>query len=300
MPLPAFRKVPLDRLDQMVLWFAPGGGAPSRQERAAHRLLIYVNIITSGFALLYMAESYRIAFAPGVRLEAACFVLLYGVLLLFKATGWYRGCANLYLANCFGVSILGCSYFSGGIHSLVFTWFVLVPVTSVLLLGLCADTLVWSGLSIGLPIGYGVATALGLRCPIRFNEAYLIEFNLVCVAGLILIMLLVALTFDAYRKRGLNMSMVQNVALRRTILRERAARLRLQDALTQVRTLSGLLPICAKCKKIRDDKGYWNELECYLRDYTHVELSHGICPGCARELYPEAFAQETDAEVNEA
>jgi hypothetical protein len=58
----------------------------------------------------------------------------------------------------------------------------------------------------------------------------------------------------------------------------------LQDALANVSQLSGLLPICAYCKKIRDDKGYWNHLEAYLQKHTEAEFSHGICPDCERKL----------------
>ena len=59
----------------------------------------------------------------------------------------------------------------------------------------------------------------------------------------------------------------------------------LQNALSEIRTLSGLLPICASCKKIRDDKGYWNQLELYIRDHSEAEFSHSICPTCADKLY---------------
>lgn len=62
---------------------------------------------------------------------------------------------------------------------------------------------------------------------------------------------------------------------------------RLQEALANVRTLSGLLPICAHCKHIRDDGGYWHRVEHYVQKHTHAEFSHGICPDCARKLYPE-------------
>ena len=61
----------------------------------------------------------------------------------------------------------------------------------------------------------------------------------------------------------------------------------LQDAISRVRTLSGLLPICSSCKKIRDDKGYWNQIESYIHKHSEAEFSHGICPECARELYPD-------------
>lgn len=61
----------------------------------------------------------------------------------------------------------------------------------------------------------------------------------------------------------------------------------LQDALNNVKLLSGLLPICASCKKIRDDKGYWNQIESYIREHSEAEFSHGLCPECAKRLYPE-------------
>ncbi len=65
----------------------------------------------------------------------------------------------------------------------------------------------------------------------------------------------------------------------------------LQKALSEVKKLSGFLPICASCKKIRDDKGYWNEVERYISDHSEALFSHGICPDCMRKLYPE-FADE--------
>jgi PAS domain S-box-containing protein len=61
----------------------------------------------------------------------------------------------------------------------------------------------------------------------------------------------------------------------------------LKKSLVKVRQLSGLLPICASCKKIRDDKGYWNQIEAYIRDHSEAEFSHGICPECSEKLYPE-------------
>ena len=66
----------------------------------------------------------------------------------------------------------------------------------------------------------------------------------------------------------------------------------LQEALENVRTLSGLLPICASCKKIRDDQGYWNGLESYISRHSDVLFSHGICPECLEILYPEVEGKE--------
>jgi len=64
---------------------------------------------------------------------------------------------------------------------------------------------------------------------------------------------------------------------------------KLQEALSKVKTLSGLLPICSSCKKIRDDKGYWNQIEDYIREHCPADFSHSVCPVCAKRLYPEFY-----------
>ena len=61
----------------------------------------------------------------------------------------------------------------------------------------------------------------------------------------------------------------------------------LKQALSKVKLLSGFIPICSGCKKIRDDQGYWNQIESYIRDHSEAEFSHGICPECAEALYPD-------------
>ena len=62
---------------------------------------------------------------------------------------------------------------------------------------------------------------------------------------------------------------------------------KLHEALDNIKTLKGLLPICANCKNIRDDEGYWNQIEAYIRDRSDADFSHGICPDCAVILYSD-------------
>ncbi len=62
---------------------------------------------------------------------------------------------------------------------------------------------------------------------------------------------------------------------------------KLLKALKEIKTLSGFLPICASCKKIRDDKGYWNQIEGYIQQHSDAQFSHAICPACAKKLYPD-------------
>jgi len=66
----------------------------------------------------------------------------------------------------------------------------------------------------------------------------------------------------------------------------------LQDALNNIKTLRGLLPICASCKRIRDDKGYWNQIESYIGHHSEAEFSHGICPECMKKHYPDFVDNE--------
>lgn len=67
----------------------------------------------------------------------------------------------------------------------------------------------------------------------------------------------------------------------------------LREALDRVQTLSGLLPICSSCKRIRDDQGYWKKLESYISEHSDADFSHGLCPKCAKILYPKYFSEET-------
>ncbi len=70
----------------------------------------------------------------------------------------------------------------------------------------------------------------------------------------------------------------------------------LQEAMAQVKVLRGILPICANCKKIRDDQGYWKQVETYIRDHSEADFSHSICPECAKILYPEFVKKKPDGD----
>jgi ligand-binding sensor domain-containing protein len=110
----------------------------------------------------------------------------------------------------------------------------------------------------------GVALAIELK-PYFYQTAW---FYGLC--GIILIAVVVVV----YRGR---------VAL--LLQREKDLKERVNDSLAQIKVLGGLIPICANCKKIRDDKGYWNQLEKYLKDHSEAEFTHGICPECREKLY---------------
>ena len=85
------------------------------------------------------------------------------------------------------------------------------------------------------------------------------------------------------------LSLAQEEIKRRKKLEKEREKLigELQQALSEIKTLRGFLPICASCKKIRDDEGYWQQIEEYIQDRSDAQFSHSICPECCRKLYPE-------------
>ncbi len=70
----------------------------------------------------------------------------------------------------------------------------------------------------------------------------------------------------------------------------------LQDALAKVKLLSGLIPICAACKKVRKDNGFWEQIEVYIRNHSEAEFTHGICPTCTERLYPGLLKNKNPAD----
>jgi DNA-binding response OmpR family regulator len=85
-------------------------------------------------------------------------------------------------------------------------------------------------------------------------------------------------------------AVVRNVEQRKKLEQEREKLINdLTEALANIKTLGGLIPICANCKKIRKDSGFWQQIEAYISDNSEVKFSHGICPDCVKKLYPEIY-----------
>lgn len=99
----------------------------------------------------------------------------------------------------------------------------------------------------------------------------------------------IELSLSSYKDQGQwqAVGIVRDIEGRKQNERERDQLIEnLKKALDEIKTLKGIVPICACCKKIRDDKGFWNHVETYVQEHSHAEFSHGICPECQKELYP--------------
>jgi len=97
------------------------------------------------------------------------------------------------------------------------------------------------------------------------------------------IFLVVALAFSLIRRWRLLLISQMDLAQRNK---------QLQKALSEIKQLKGIIPICASCKQIRDDEGFWHQVESYVRDHSEAEFSHSICPECMKKLYPEFVEKE--------
>ena len=100
----------------------------------------------------------------------------------------------------------------------------------------------------------------------------------------------IELSMSSYENRGTwnTVGIVRDISRRKAREKEKEQMIReLQTALDEIKTLKGIVPICASCKKIRDDKGFWNDVETYVQKHSQAEFSHGICPECRQKLYPE-------------
>ncbi len=106
-----------------------------------------------------------------------------------------------------------------------------------------------------------------------YREIVLLRFHLFCAITMITVLLVSALRNE-----------------REYLITE------LQEALGKIKTLKGFIPICSYCKNIRDDSGYWNQLEAYIHEHSDAELSHGICPTCAEKYYGKYFKSSSKSD----
>lgn len=149
----------------------------------------------------------------------------------------------------------------GGGEGEAFLWFYILPPATFYICGR-VEGIFWVGLSLLIswfffytPVFYEYRSTTGLRFIVTYSTISVLSFGL-----------------EFFRSWYYE-----------ALVREKQ---RLEKALDEVKTLQGLLPICSYCKRIRDDEGYWNQIEIYIDKHSDVVFSHSICPACAKKHFP--------------
>jgi hypothetical protein len=203
----------------------------------------------------------------GVNMEALLIALaaLLGILHII-ALRYVKDVLPMFRIGVFGIlSLLTFEIATGGGEGVVFLWFYFHPVATFFLFG-AQEGLFWVLLSWIISLVFLVFNLGFYHYESASSIRFMVTYTLVCI---------LSYGLESSRNQYYNLLLAEKVAL--------------EAALQQVKTLRGLLPICASCKKIRDDAGYWHGVESYISQHVAVEFSHSICPECRTKLYsPQA------------
>lgn len=241
---------------------------PVEEQRKRFFLMLLLLILTPTLLFFIWFDLQDTGLTLEVILEIIALVLN---LSIFATIGRVQALRAIYRVGLLYTLFLLLTFLFTGASPTTYVWFYFLPLATYFLLGHVEGSL-WVSLSwllslaiIIFPIGLYHYTA---EVSLRFS----ISYTIVCI-------LAYGMELSRHRYYG-------------QLLAEKRA---LEAALQQVNTLQELLPICASCKKIRDDGGYWHQVESYMRRHAGVEFSHSICPDCRTKLYPTVPKRDVPA-----
>ena len=240
--------------------------APSleRHERRCCVLLLFVYTLTVPTLVIFAVYHFftgRIILTELNVAIATLFLVFFFLLIKYKSVVTIRFVAEITVAMI--CVLLGYFFIAGVYDGVSVLWMFTLPTLTFLLLG-HKEGGIWiiaiiltTGIILFFPENFG-AFQYELKFRVRFYIVFL------------------ALSISFYGVESLRYRIENELV---------SEQKKLKEALVRVKTLSGLLPICASCKKIRDDKGYWNEIETYISSHSEAEFSHGMCKECGDKLY---------------
>lgn len=270
------------------LWNFFSSGHPMNYELEALRKIVLLNLIISS-GCLFLLFLGTVALIQHNNLLAAAdysfFIFLCALFLYLRLKRDYH------LVALIGTSVTGLFFFflisNGGVHNSAFVWSFTYPLIALYLLGVHTGTL-FSALLLATS-----CCIFALQTRVSFLPDYSINLIIRFIPAYISIYLFAFLTEKLHqmvqqRLRNLNSNLEKVIKKLATANQEKADLIHeLHATMQEVQILQGILPMCANCKKIRDDKGYWNQVEQYIQERSKATFSHGICPECIEKLYPE-------------
>lgn len=189
-----------------------------------------------------------------------------------------------------GTVVMGIFYFylvlTGGVENTAFLWLLTYPNVSIFLLGRHRGTVI--SMTFIVVVGLVLAFRDILAIPAEYSNAILIRFLAVYVANH-----LISYAMEKMRYLVQDKMEAANHELDTLNKDHQQVIEKLKKTIEEVRTLQGILPICSSCKKIRNDQGYWEQVEEYVRDHTHAQFTHGLCPECKNEIMKSMELNQT-------
>jgi len=181
--------------------------------------------------------------------------------VVLNRSGAYYGAMRIFTAF-LGAGLLFELYYGGG-NGAAFLWLFVLPTSLIFLLGF-KEGIFWVG---GLLIVMGILLfgKIGYAYPFDLAIRFFVVFTVITF---------LSCSLEILRERSLKELITEKEAL--------------QKAFDEITVLKGMVPICSSCKKIRDDKGFWTQIEAYMKNHSTIEFSHGICPECASKYYPSS------------
>ena len=261
----------------------PEAGAPVAAIRFRFVLLQTLVTIVLSYQLLFSRET---PLPTDMRqLITAVLLLVIAILMVLPARvldrNWFTG-ALVVGDTALTTAII---YLSGNASSdLYITYFLIV-----LIAAFTTSLKQLIGLSTVLCLAYGALLFLDLNQTGSVSESHLLRIPILLIMAIFYGVFAEMVRKERRQKAGL----IDYIAALKQAEDERERLIRqLQEALASIKTLRGLLPICYSCKQIRDDKGYWNQIETYIHDHTDANFTHGICPACASKLYSHYLSDQ--------
>lgn len=254
--------------------------------------------ITAGSCVCFIAITYLIGFEIGsIALSITFFSFLITLILFKKGTISYSIAANLFLGSCLFGAMLFCSFFSGGIYSFAFPWFIFIPNISLLLLGISRSTLIWLIITVFFILGYGIAAQIGFKFPVEYDhEKWDTFFSSICVLGLLSNFYIITYIYESHKKRALSLLAEKNLEITDSIQYAKTIQ---QIFLGPMDLIDRKLPenfVLYKPKDIVSGDFYWvHESDDYFFLAVCDCTGHGV-PGAFMSLLITSFLNEAVAE----
>lgn len=237
--------------------------------------LIIMAVMGVVFSLINLQRGFIFFTIVEIVVPLFCLVLFY---LIGRPNYLSLGSSTFVLFACCLCLILSGS---SRTHPTVFIWNAAAPVMTFFLLGK----------RLGLPISiFFLSLATFLFLWSHLSGPNRLPLIALCNILFFMISIFVLSLYYETTREGTEKALIRDIAARKKAEEEKERLIQsLENALTQIKILSGLLPICSSCKKIRDDRGYWKQIESYIQEHSEAQFSHSICPECAEKIYPDFY-----------